>query len=397
MRNHFSNARIANWREDDSGLLRVTVVVLAEGVYPYAKEEISDPLPANLQSLNEIMQYIPADAFTPEALKTLEGKAATITITPEDAHQWREPENAMKDGLTVGAAAGEAWVDEGKLKMDFLIQDGETIRKIKNGDLIEVSAAYTGTLDFEDGVFNGQPYQARQGNFQFNHVLFLPAGEGRLGDAARIINKKGKTMHSVSVKFKNRTVTYRFQNEEDKAEAEKMAGDTREASAEEINNALETIKNLQEEIKVKTEELETEKGKVKEYAEKLQEVLAPEAQEALAEELLEQKNDEEEIIKSEVVEEERDELKNRVKNTKSRAERRRVIVAHIMNKRGVTVDENWKAEAVDGAFAALSATARSKTANRSVPGGEPNRTSAPPSQDAYARMMSFKNRNKEKK
>lgn len=397
MKNYFNNARIANWREDDSGLLRVTVVVLAEGVYPYKAEEISDPLPENLQGMTEIMQYIPADAFTPEALKTLEGKAATITITPEDAHQWREPENAMKDGLTVGAAAGQAWVDEGKLKMDFLIQDGDTIRKIKNGELIEVSAAYTGTLTFEDGIFNGQPYQARQGNFQFNHVLFLPAGEGRLGDAARILNQKGKTMHSVTLKFKNRTATYRFQNEEDKAEAEKMASDTREASAEEINNALETIKNLQEEIKTKTEELETEKGKVKEYAEKLQEVLAPEAQEALAEELLEQKNDEEEIIKSEVVEEERDELKNRVKNTRSRAERRRVIVAHIMNKRGVTVDSNWKTEAVDGAFAALSASARSKTGNRAVPMGEPNRTSAPSFADNYARMMSFKNRNKEKK
>ncbi|MFQ8889840.1 MAG: hypothetical protein ACLR7Z_17330 [Bilophila wadsworthia] len=28
----------------------------------------------------------------------------------EDAHEWRTPDNAMKDGLTVGAVAGTPWV-----------------------------------------------------------------------------------------------------------------------------------------------------------------------------------------------------------------------------------------------------------------------------------------------
>ena len=31
--------RIANWREDENGLLTVTVCVLKEGVYPYGADE----------------------------------------------------------------------------------------------------------------------------------------------------------------------------------------------------------------------------------------------------------------------------------------------------------------------------------------------------------------------
>ena len=67
-----------------------------------------------------------------------------------------------------------------------------------------------------------------------------------------------------------------------------------------------------------------------------------------------------------------------------------------MNKQGVTVDDSWKAEAVDGAFAAMTASARRKTGNnRSVPGGTPQRQSAPAIQDNYARMMGFRNKKKE--
>ena len=59
-------------------------------------------------------------------------------------------------------------------------------------------------------------------------------------------------------------------------------------------------------------------------------------------------------------ESERGELENRVRNCKLRAERRKAIVAHVMNKRGVAVDDNWTDEGIGAAFAVLAASAKAK-------------------------------------
>lgn len=75
-------------------------------------------------------------------------------------------------------------------------------------------------------------------------------------------------------------------------------------------------------------------------------------------------------MESEVDESERDELENRVKNCKLRAERRKAIVAHVMNKRGVAVDDNWTDEGIGAAFAAagrLPPRPRSATGSRARP------------------------------
>ena len=79
---------------------------------------------------------------------------------------------------------------------------------------------------------------------------------------------------------------------------------------------------------------------------------------------LDQAAAEEEIMESEVDESERGELENRVKNCKLRAERRKAIVAHVMNKRGVAVDDNWTDEGIGAAFAVLAASAKAKIGNR---------------------------------
>lgn len=91
-------------------------------------------------------------------------------------------------------------------------------------------------------------------------------------------------------------------------------------------------------------------------------------------ERLDQAAAEEEIMESEVDESERGELENRVRNCKLRAERRKAIVAHVMNKRGVAVDDNWTDEGIGAAFAVLAASAKAKIGNRKprkAPGSEP--------------------------
>ena len=404
--NRFNNRqKIRNWREDANGLLTVTVCVLKEGVYPYGAEECLE-LPEELTGLGQIMEYIPAAEYTPEAVASLEGKAVTIMTDEGNAHEWRTPENAMKDGLTVGAVAGTPWIEGDELRCDLLIQDRDTIDAIKSGRLQEVSAGYDGDIVYDGGEFEGKAYQARQTNLRFNHILLLHSGEARLGPDTRIINRKEKNMseHTVKMAFRNGSRTYRFSNAEDKEEAERMTSESvaeeKETSAAELENAMKRCNELNEEIQQKNAELEEAKQVIEEYKAKIDELLDPEGQEQLAAELLDQAAAEENVMEAEVDESERDELKNQVKNCKLRAERRRLIVSHIMNKRGVTVDENWTDEGVGAAFAVLAATAKTKLANmktRKAPGSEPHKVkNTALSGDPFARMMSFKNRKENK-
>lgn len=396
--------RIANWREDENGLLTITVCVLKEGVYPYGADEC-EGLPDTLAGRGTVMEFIPAAEFTPEAMKTLEGKPATIMTDEEDAHEWRTPDNAMKDGLTVGAVAGTPWVEGDELRCDLLISDRDAIEAVKRGELAEVSAGYEGEITYGDGTFSGEGYQARQSDFRFNHILLLPSGAARLGPDTRIINKRTTNMAEYTVKqhFKNGARTFRFTNEADKEEAERMANEAAEeakvSSAEEVENAMKRCNELKEEIEVKNAELEEAKQVIVDYKEQIDKLLDPESQEQLAAELLDQAAAEEEIMESEVDESERDELENRVKNCKLRAGRRKVIVAHVMNKRGVIVDDNWTDEGIGAAFAVLAASAKAKIGNRKprkAPGSEPVRVGNANIGDPFARMMAFKNRKGDK-
>lgn len=405
----FSNKQqFTNWREDpETGFLTVTAVILKEGVYPYSPDEVGEEIPLGLQRRVEINEYIPASAFTPEALKSLEGKDVTIYTTPDDTHEWRDVSNALEDGLTSGVVAGSPWVEGDELRADFLIKDPQTIEDIKTGRLIEVSAGYTGNIIFESGVFKGKPFQAIQSDLNFNHILLLPSGEGRLGKEARIINTKGnKPMgaHSVVVQFKNgRKRTYQFTNAEDREEAEKMANETKEEisthTSEEIENAVKRCNELKEEIEVKNAELEESRKIISEYKDELDKVLSPEAQEAMAKELLDQAEDEEDITEVEVEETEKDEVRNKLKNCRTRVERRRAIVSHVMNKRGVPVNESWTDDMISGSFFSLAATARARRQNtRTALFNTPDRRPiANSQQDNLKRMLAIKNKKKEAK
>ena len=209
--------------------------------------------------------------------------------------------------------------------------------------------------------------------------------------------------YTVKQHFRNGARTFRFTNEADKEEAERMANEAAEeakvSSAEEVENAMKRCNELKEEIEVKNAELEEAKQVIVDYKEQIDKLLDPESQEQLAAELLDQAAAEEEIMESEVDESERDELENRVKNCKLRAGRRKAIVAHVMNKRGVTVDDNWTDEGIGAAFAVLAASAKAKIGNRKprkAPGSEPVRVMNANIGDPFARMMAFKNRKGDK-
>lgn len=295
--------KFQNWRIDSDGMLRVTARVLADGVFPYLKAESPDDAKENAEGL--VGQYIPVKEFTDEALQSLEGKPVIV----ED-HVWRTPENTTKDGLTVGSVAGTPRVEGGYVVTDLLITDKEAIEKIKSGDLVEISSAYDGDCYSKEGVYKGKPFGAVQTNLRFNHVLLLPEGAGRCGPNVRIVNHKQtkeKGMKVLQRQYGNRRVDYKFNNEDDAAEAEKMVEDQKTFNADALAEAVEKAQSIKAQLDDLQSQYDAAMATIEEQKATIDDLMSAETQEAMAQEAAAQTEAEDAIlddaIENEVIEE----------------------------------------------------------------------------------------------
>lgn len=345
-----------NFKIDEDGIMLVKAVILKEGVFDYLESEFVEG--GSQQKIVPV--YIPLNEFTPEALKSGEGRDVIV-----GDHDWRTVDNALKDGNTVGNISGTLSLQDGKIVCELLIKDKETIDKILAKELVEISAGYTADFQQEDGSYNGTPYNYRQGNIVFNHVLLLPVGEGRCGSDVRVINKKkGETKMSktLRVQIGNTDKSVEFSNEDDAAKAETLVEEVKTASAKDVENALEELKTLKEEVETKNAEIEEKTKLVEEYKQKLEEALSPEVQEEMAEELAEQKIAEEEVIDTEFEEEEKEEVKNECKAL-NRKDRILLLASKVMNKKGFDC-ANLSEDRMIGAFQAIALEAHQKVQNK---------------------------------
>lgn len=345
-----------NFKVDADGIMLVKAVILKEGVFDYLESEFVDG--GSNQKIVPV--YIPLKEFTPEALKSGEGRDVIV-----GDHDWRTVENALKDGNTVGNISGTLSLQDGKIVCELLIKDKETIDKIIAKELVEISAGYTADFQQEDGSYNGTPYNYRQGNIVFNHVLLLPVGEGRCGSDVRVINKKkGETKMSktLRVQIGNTDKSVEFSNEDDAAKAETLVEEVQTASAKDVENALEELKTLKEEVETKNAEIEEKTKLIEEYKAKLEEALSPEVQEEMAEELAEQKIAEEEVIDTEFEEDEKEEVKNECKAL-NRKDRILLLASKVMNKKGFDC-ANLSEDRMIGAFQAIALEAHQKVQNK---------------------------------
>lgn len=376
MKIKYSNRQPINWRIDEDGIMRITMCILKAGVYDYGAEEV--PSDAAFAGKDIIREYIPTEEFSkPEALVSLEGKPIVIT-----EHEWREAENTLVDGYTVGAIAGAASVNDDALVVDALIFDPATQAAIKSGKLVEVSAAYDGDIIIGEGEYNGEQFDATQSNFRFNHVLLLPEGKGRCGYDVRIINQKpeGVVMAdktaTLKVQIGNTSRTFRFLNEEDRAEAENMLEEQKAFNAEEVQAAIEAKGELEAQIKALQEQLAQHDEHLAKAKAEIERLLSPEVQEELATEAVEQRDDEDEIIEDvaedalegetvneDEVEEEKEKIANSIRKG-SFAERRRNAVALVFANQRREIPASWDQNAIDGAFEAIVLAARQKNAMR---------------------------------
>lgn len=388
--------KFQNWRIDSDGMLRVTARVLADGVFPYLKAESPDDAKENAEGL--VGQYIPVKEFTDEALQSLEGKPVIV----ED-HVWRTPENTTKDGLTVGSVAGTPRVEGGYVVTDLLITDKEAIEKIKSGELVEISSAYDGDCYSKEGVYKGKPFGAVQTNLRFNHVLLLPEGAGRCGPNVRIVNHKQtkeKGMKVLQRQYGNRRVDYKFNNEDDAAEAEKMVEDQKTFNADALAEAVEKAQSIKAQLDDLQSQYDAAMATIEEQKATIDDLMSAETQEAMAQEAAAQTEAEDAIlddaIENEVIEEkEKEEVKNECAKAKTFANRRKIIVQNAMSVPAEDLSK-WTQDAIDGAFESLARQAeiRQKRANKRVMGGasaQINNSKAQGSLDRILRPMRLNN------
>ena len=110
-----------NFNIDEDGIMTVNACILKEGVFPYLASEFIEDAPSE-----EVDVYIPGEEFTPEALESGEGRDVII-----GDHIWRNSENSMHDGHTVGSIAGVLTNNDGKILCKLRIDDKDTVEKVK--------------------------------------------------------------------------------------------------------------------------------------------------------------------------------------------------------------------------------------------------------------------------
>ena len=103
-------------------------------------------------------------------------------------HHWVGDETNTADGA-IGSII-EADEANGYLRADLIIYNPELIEKIENGELIELSPAYTGEEIDESGRFNGEAYEYKQKLGEVNHLAVVETG--RSGKDLKIYDSKSR-------------------------------------------------------------------------------------------------------------------------------------------------------------------------------------------------------------
>lgn len=349
-----------NWRVDDDGMLRVTANVLREGVFPYRPDA---DYPPELAGRDRVLEFVSRRQFTPEALATLEGKPVVVgdhAMLCAGAEEGGEPAATRK----VGAVAGRpAVTDDGFVRVDFLISDPETIRRVQERDLIEVSAGYRSLVVVAPGRFGGRDYDGEQTDLRFNHILILPYGTGRCGREVRIINRKEEANMTTKI---SRAVgegrrDYHFETEDDARTAERMARDGEEAVARTFADRVNAMEDAAAEKDRENEELAAAKADLEERLT----VLEKAVEELLYLKRNEQADQEEAIVAEELGDDggrEADAAGKDLDKANSLEERRAAVVRRVARLNGIDADA-WSQDQIDANFAMLAVRA-GKSARR---------------------------------
>jgi hypothetical protein len=163
---------------DADGHMRVNGCILTKAVVnPYTSDELENVPGADRLDLGarKIFEVYRDPKELERGTPTLEGKPLLLEhkASTADDHPRR---------LTIGTITNPVY-ENGTIKGDLVIWDGEAIELINSGDQRSLSCGYRYECVPEDGVSpEGKPFQARMKNIQFNHVSLVsdPRVEGAM-------------------------------------------------------------------------------------------------------------------------------------------------------------------------------------------------------------------------
>lgn len=155
-------------RNDSDGHLFVgSSIVSAAQVNPYYGREIPNASQLGLDPERKYM-LLRDPAALEAAVPGLHGKPLLIK------HRSQTRNNYDPD-VTVGSVMNPKWVSPNVMaELSVVHPDG--VRAIETGQQTDLSAGYRYKAVMEPGTYNGQPYDGRMTDIQFNHVALVPSG-----------------------------------------------------------------------------------------------------------------------------------------------------------------------------------------------------------------------------
>lgn len=166
----YDRGEVRSSKKSEEGFLMVDAIVTRTGVFEYLNAD---------GTIRRELRH-PDDVFKADSLKSMEMLPITFlhpkvkVVTSENSKE-----------LTVGFT-GETLINDGKfITARLKITDQKTIDAIEKENIKELSLGYSVMLDYQNGVFEGETYNAVQTDITYNHLAIVP--KGRAGAEASIV------------------------------------------------------------------------------------------------------------------------------------------------------------------------------------------------------------------
>lgn len=170
----FIDSSLTKRSKDENGFLIIKDNPIAKaGVFDYLLSEIESDVK---EADDEIVRV----CRTFDELKRVKDNFANKPI--KFTHLWVGDENKQADGA-IGSIITADDASE-MLKADLIIYNPDLIKVIESGEIVELSPAYTGSVEKTNGRYNGEAYEYLQSVGCINHLAVVE--RGRSGSDLRI-------------------------------------------------------------------------------------------------------------------------------------------------------------------------------------------------------------------
>lgn len=184
----FIDSSLTKRSKDENGFLIIKDNPIAKaGVFDYLLSEIESDIK---EADDEIVRV----CRTFDELKKVKDNFANKPI--KFTHLWVGDENKQADGA-IGSIITADDASE-MLKADLIIYNPDLIKAIESGEIVELSPAYTGSVEKTNGRYNGEAYAYLQSIGCINHLAVVE--RGRSGSDLRIndeLNEKSQQKHNI--------------------------------------------------------------------------------------------------------------------------------------------------------------------------------------------------------